>query len=165
MALLNKNNEYIKLEKDGSIVFYSSEDYRLKEKVISSEQVLNKYKELHNSLYQTMYDLAVLHGVTEQDYEDEEVYKQKQIDYPDFGKACDDYWSLYHEENNYSNDLYRENGPQQDYPIIEEYFPNVKDSIPVITFKGGITNLASDTVDESYEKAKENKYFGETRDC
>ena len=146
MALLNEDKKYIVVKQNGVYEVYPSKKARDAYKnAPKPEDIVKKYKELIKK--ETFNVLKIKRT------EDGEQIENAQ-------KHLDD---LVAEYQIYIGDLNRFNGTKHKFPIISEYFENVKDSIPKI-IEMGIINLKGVTVQEKYEYAKEVKRFGETKD-
>lgn len=141
MALINENDNYIKVIKDGWYYIYASEEEREKEKnAVRSSVVLQWYAN----------KIAELIADTERQYYDEENWNRE-------FQAVDSERRLY--EYNLAN--YITTGS---YPVIAKVYPDVEDSIPEIIQMGSLM-VESETAEEEYELVKEREYFGETEDA
>ena len=56
------------------------------------------------------------------------------------------------------------NGTDRDFPLMREFYPDVKDSIPDIV-EMVFLPLEGASLEEKYLSAKKDKYFGKTKDC
>ena len=52
----------------------------------------------------------------------------------------------------------------RDFPLMKEFYPDVKDSIPDIV-EMVFLPLEGKSLEEKYICAKKDRYFGETKDC
>lgn len=145
MALLSENGMYIRILPDGqSYEIYATKGKRDKVKNAPTyEEVLAKYDELFKTKIPTE---EALYYLTE-----EQIKKQ----FP--------HWKEWQDERReYIYDYQLKHGGKR-YPLMEEYLPNVSDSIPDIIQSGSIAALSSEIV-ESYQKAKNGLYWGQTED-
>ena len=144
MALINKDGQYIKLDKGGAFEIYPSEEARLRAKKSTSPQIiLKKYFEIISDLYSPKYDELHYYGNGEFD----NLFRGWMTEYQ-------------HYQHNYSNHIVGE-----EYPLMAEYYPDVADSIPQILVAGTVGNYHLDSAEESYIQAKQDKMWGETTDA
>lgn len=163
MAFLQEN-KYIRLFEDGSYKVYPSEEARLKHKnATDSAVILQKYidlrAELDTALFSALYSL----GYTDEDFQNESKY-QEIMALPQVIEYDSKTGLLDQEAVDYSYDLQCEQGARHEYPIIAEFYPDVKDSIPVVIEAGG-SFWDAKSLPEMYEEAKVKHRFGETEDC
>ena len=140
MALLNQNEEYIKLNTNGSYDIYASQEDR--EKVKNStpfEIIKNKYQEIIDSYL----------ADEERQYYDSKAWQQE-------------YWAWDEEYQRYLYDIQLAKGAGE-YPLMAQYYPDIANSVPNIIQSGSIV-VEAETGEEIYEIAKERKYWGETED-
>ena len=143
MALINKNNNYIKVIKDGYFYIYVSEEARLREKNATSSSIIISEYEAR---------IKALADDVERQYYDEEAWGRE-------------YDALVSEFARYQYDLdcYRYS-PDNTYPIMAETYPTIADSIPEIIQSGSVM-IESPTTAEEYEIVKERELFGYTEDA
>ena len=140
MALLNQSEEYIKLNTNGSYDIYASQEDR--EKLKSStpfETIKNKYREIIDNLF----------ADEERQYYDSKAWEQEHQQ-----------WDK--EYQRYLYDIELAKGATS-YPLMEQYYPDIANSVPNIIQSGSI-EIEAETGEEIYQIAKENKYWGETED-
>lgn len=141
MALINKNNHYIKLYADGTYEVYASAESREQLKNSTpSEVILQKYQEL----------LDDLNSQEERKYYD-----------PSF---ADEYGPLLNEYERYQWNLQTYNTIDDNYPIMTQYYPDVAHSIPHIIETGRVYDHA-DTSAENYINTKKRHRWGDTTDA
>lgn len=141
MALKNAQNLYIKLYTNGDALFYKTSQARQQIKDATNwETILIKYEEI----------IEALESDEERDYYDSEALKQEKIAWHNEFRTY--YYDTLHSIKDHH------------YPLMAQYFPDIEDTIPDIESKINIPLLASDTLEEAYNKAKELKIFGETED-
>lgn len=140
MALLNKEENYIKVNNDGSYDIYENAIEREKVKSAPSHEVIvSKYQ-----------------GILETLDADEE------RKYYDITNWQEEYYAWSNEMQRYIYDYQMKKGAGE-YPLMTQYFENIKDTIPNIIQSGSI-EIKTDTTKEIYELSKERKYWGETED-
>ena len=158
------NNNYIKLDSDGSIVVYSNLEKRLKQKqATSSSLILEKYDELINAVDDKIHDLIVAHGYSEEDRANEDLGETLH-NLPGMKELIEEMGTISFEKFCYQDDLEAENGATHDFLIISKFFPDIKDSIPEIIERANVV-WASKSVEDVYKEAKVKSRFGETEDC
>lgn len=96
----------------------------------------------------------------------EAIFAQYQLllDKYDKEETIEDYKRIREEYDLYNGDYLDQNGARHEYPIMAEYFPDVKDSL-YETVESGYVFYEEDNVKKVYEHAKASKLFGETRDA
>lgn len=141
MAFINLENKYIRLLPDGTCEIYASAEARDRIKNSTDGKIiLAKYREL----------LKDLEAQPDFLYYDPEGYAAA---HDPLEREYDRYWYNF---NNYI--------VGQEYPLMAAYYPDVADSIPEIVEKCWMPKMG-ETLDKAYEKAKQIKRFGETRDA
>ena len=141
MALKNsKNGHYIKIDLTGNYLIYESEKERLAEKEAPTAL---KVKET----YQTV--LADLYKDEARLYYD-----------PEF-KTLVNSWQLEYATYCWSQAFGKYN---KEFPLISQYFSNVKDSLPKIILTGTL-GVKGSTLQEVYEFVKHCNVFEAVEDC
>ena len=135
MALQLKNKTYLKIDADGNYSIYKNKTARNKEKKLSSAEVIAKYRE-------------ILNGYT---LDAEAVYYAPDI--------VNKYIAWKEEYNNYLTALQYQN-LNYSFPLISQYFSNVKDSLPQIISRGQLGVPQNKTTKEVYEFIKQHELFG-----
>jgi hypothetical protein len=136
MAFLQENNKYIRLFEDGSYKVYPSEEARLKHKNATDSQIiLQKYADLRIELDETLFSTLYSLGYTDEDFQDEAKCQEilllpQVIEYDSKTSALDQ------EATDYAYDLQCEQGARHEYPIMTGFYPDIKDSIPVVIESG-----------------------------
>lgn len=135
MALLLPDNRYIKFNLDGSYVIYQSAEGRLLNKEATTfDAVLKKYSAILKKLFANQ----------ERRYYDPS--------FPDEIKA----WVA--EAIKYKACVY-EGNTTEDFPLIQKYIKDVKNTIPVIVGRGQFYTTAN-TLEELYKEMKNKEIFG-----
>ena len=140
MALLNQNEEYIKLNTNGSYDIYATQEDR--EKLKSStpfETIKNKYREIIDNLF----------ADEERQYYDSKAWEQEHQG-----------WESEFQRYLYDVQLAKGAG---EYPLMAQYYPDIANSVPNIIQSGSIV-VETETGEQIYEIAKERKYWGKTED-
>lgn len=164
MAFL-KDNKYIKLFETGSFKVYPSAEKRQQYKnATSSEVILAKYQELKKELDQQLMQVAITAGYTEESLSNPELWKAFRA-LPELNTITAKFAELNREMSCYEWDLSAEKGAKHDFPLIEKFYPDVKESIPEIIESAGIGFWKSSNLADMYEEAKRERLFGETEDC
>lgn len=162
MALQIKNKQYVRLLLDSDVNFeiYKSEADRLKVKnATPANIILCKYEELIKNQ-----EVIIAAYVRENKIAANEIFHKSNTDNI-LKSYFANLYALRDEHAQYRQILMLEKGTSQDFPIMAEFYPDVKDSIPYIIEKG-FTLLADTTsIDELYETAKKVKRFGKSKDC
>ena len=139
MALKLTNNQYVKLNIDGSYIIYENDSARTTEKTSTNvKTVILKYQEIINKLKSDQercyYDPSFLNEI--QKWEDE----------------YDRYIKAY-----INKDL------TQKFPLIKKHIKDINQTIPKI-IQRGVIGVSANSVEEVYNKIKRYKIFGETED-
>lgn len=135
MALQLKDKTYLKIDTEGNYIIYKNKTARNKEKKISSQEIINKYKKILENYH----------------LDAELVYYA-----PDIIKEYMDWKSEY---DNYLTALqYRDF--KFEFPLISNYFSNVKDSLPIIIEHGTIGVPKNKSIEEIYTYIKQQEIFG-----
>ena len=135
MALQLKDKTYLKIDTEGNYIIYKNKTARNKEKKLSSTEVIAKYKEILNN-----YALDA-----------ETVYYAPDIvkEYIAWKEEYDNYLAaLQYQILNYN------------FPLIGQYFSNIKDSLPQIVSKGRLGVPRNKTAKEVYDFVKQHEFFG-----
>lgn len=144
MALINNLGQYIKLDKDGAFEIYVNKQARDQLKFSTPASViLQRYQEIITEL-------------RSEAHAEERYYNP--IEYWAKVQAWEN--EYYHYSYQIEQGTYDVDG---EYPLISQYYPDVKRSIPQIVARGFLgpqTNSAS----ESYNSAKKYKNWGNTVD-
>lgn len=135
MALQLKDKTYLKIDAEGNYIIYKNKTVRNKEKKLSSTEVIAKYRE-------------ILNGYT---LDAETVYYASDI--------VNEYIAWKEEYNNYLTALQYQN-LNYSFPLISQYFSNVKDSLPQIISRGQLGVPQNKTTKEVYEFIKQHEFFG-----
>lgn len=143
MALINSNNQYIKLGAEGAFEIYATEADRIRVKTATpAEIILQKYVEIISDLQSSKYD------------------EMRYYDRVTWGRLFD---SWIQEAQRYDTNL-RQHLTTEEYPLMAEYYSDVADSIPNIIMSGSM-GPCLETVEEVYQEAKHYKTWGETTDA
>ena len=136
MALLLADKSYLKIDSNGNYIIYKNKTARAKEKKLNHKTVFDKYTQL----------------LEENKLSSELLYYN--ID------AANHYFEILDESNKYARAV--QNGyANEEFPIMAEFFPNIKDSIPTIISSGGIGLPKKNmTTEEVYEFIKRYEIFG-----
>lgn len=167
MALLNMNNNYVKITSIGpseiQCCIYSSAEARQAEKnSTASSIIIEKYQELLELEKKNVYEKLKAEGL------ERVLVKGAKVSSESLNRALEfmtDFLTLAQEYNNYINDLHNHKGAQHSFDIMEKIFPDINTSISNII---SIVNFEIDdasNLDTVYTKVKERKRFGETFDC
>lgn len=141
MALINQTGHYIKLYADGTYEIYTSFEARERYKNSTpSEIILQKYQTLI-----------------------QELEKQEEFRYYNGAAFEAQYHPLVNEYHKYRYCL-ANYITTETYPIMEQYYSDVKDTIPEI-IESGQTLDASETTADTYEYAKKHLRWGDTTDA
>ncbi len=136
MALLLANKNYLKIDSSGNYIIYKNKTARNKEKKLDHQLILNKYNQLieqHNLTAEILY------------------YKDG---------AAEEYLKIIDESNSYGYAL-QCGLTDEEFPIMSEFFPNIKDSLPTLIAKGRIGLPKKNmTTGEVYEFIKRCEIFG-----
>jgi len=135
MALQLKDKTYLKIDAEGNYIIYKNKTVRNKEKKLSSTEVIAKYREILNG-----YALDA-----------ETVYYAPDI--------VNEYIAWKEEYDNYLTALQYQI-PNYSFPLISQYFSNVKDSLPQIISRGQLGIPQNKTTKEVYEFIKQHEFFG-----
>lgn len=175
MALINEENKYIKMMSYGGFSIYPDEETRLKQKAAPSvEDVLNRYQSEmtgYNSWIIYYFETYLEDNCITREEFDALPDNEKQIildavqeRYPAV-KTMIEYVNGYERErNDYLNDVALGHGAQHSYPLMEEFYEKVADSVPDV-IEGGQIPMDIEDVAQVYEAVKEHLNFGETRDA
>ena len=164
MAIIDINNNYIRVTSTGLIEIYESEEQRLINKSAPSySEIQAKYEELISEAFNKFKILCDSYNLPlaifcSPEYSDLEKIPAEVI------SALNNYYDLTNEQLRYEKSFKR-----KDYnvklPIMSTFFPQVLDSIPrVLTrfstdfTKGGILEVPA-TAAEAYELVKKDKMF------
>lgn len=175
MALINEENKYIKMMSYGGFSIYPDEETRLKEKAAPSIEIIeekytNEITGYNNWFIFYLNQYLSDHGITQEEFDNMTPVERQEIidatinEFPATEEILTNLASWRKEYCNYRNDVALGLGAQHSYPLMEEYYSNVGDSVPDIIEGGQIPMDVSD-VSEVYEIVKENKNFGETKDA
>ena len=136
MALLLADKSYLKIDSNGNYIIYKNKTARAKEKKLNHKTVFDKYTQL---LEENKLSSELLYYNTE---------------------AANRYFEILNESNKYARAVH--NGyTNEEFPIMAEFFPNIKDSIPTIISYGGIGLPKKNmTTEEVYEFIKRYEIFG-----
>lgn len=163
MAFL-KNNKYIKLLEDGTYKVYPSQEVRDRQKnATNPEIILQKYKELIDAIEGQLQEFVSSLGYSEEELQNPDLCAEIMalpsiVNYEaQLTPLCTEIWE-------YENDLRLEQGAQHEFPIMSEFYPDIKDSIPVV-LESASSLWKSHTLADLYEEAKAKRRFGETEDC
>ena len=137
--LLKKNNCYLRIDYNGIYYIYESAKDRLAEK----EAPL--FSEINNKYWDLLAEWS----------NDELVYYDPQ--------AALRYKKLEIEHKRYCQNYYK-NKTDEKYPIMQEFIPEINNSIPKIITTGQI-GVKGNTLQEIYSFVKKYKLFEETEDC
>lgn len=161
---LKVNNQYIRLLQNGDVEVYSNIEARNSYKeATSSKKILEKYNELSANWDTKLRELVILHGYSEEALYDESL-RDELILLPGIKEICDELEKIGDEEYLYNSDLHYEKGANHDFPIIAEFFPDVKNSIPNIVSRATLL-WESKNLSDIYKEAKAKNRFGVTEDC
>ena len=142
MALINQQGKYIKLYSDGTYEVYSSAAARDRHRSSpDSAIIIRKYKQL-------MRDLE----------SNKELWYYNPVEFDRQHSALDAEYQLYC----YNLMNYTTSG---EYPIMAQYYPDVKNTIPDIVERGCISFDATDSTTSTYEVAKNKQRWGKTIDA
>jgi hypothetical protein len=132
MALL-KDTKYIKLEQNGQVSIYKSAEARQRHKAAtSSDKIILKYKELILE-YQTQLTIILkTSGVDLELLNSDPTLQNKVLKDTEVAQILKLLDIVSTELYYYETDLSKNKGAQHEFPIMEKYFPDVKDSIPHI---------------------------------
>ena len=141
MALLI-NKKYIKINIDGSYIIYKNKTARAQHKKATNSQVIyNKYIEILNKLH------------------------SKERAYYDAENLLNELDAWANEMSLYITDLENFNSTN-DYPLMSQYIPDIKLSIPKAIESGKLGLAAQvNTLSELYTLVKKYKIFGECEDA
>lgn len=143
MALINKLGQYIRLGENDSFEVYTSAEARQRFKVApASTDILIKYKQ-------------VLQEFESPEFDEFRYYNSDEYD-AQYQAWLQEYHTYFYNLVNYVFG--------QEYPLMSQYYPNVKDSIPEIV-AAGTFGQQSLPVAEAYEAAKKYNNWGETTDA
>ena len=136
MALLLSDKTYLKIDSQGNFIKYKNKTARNKEKKLNNQQIINKYNQL----------------ITEHAISKEILYYKE--------NAAEEYLQIVNESNSYMRAL-QYGLTTEEFPIMSEFFPNIKDSLPKIITSGKIGLPRNDmTTKEVYEFIKIYEIFG-----
>ena len=134
MALLIKDNYYFKINLDGSYFIYKNKTARNKEKKAPKpEVIIAKYKEI--------------------------IAEITSIEYQRYHEKTGDEQAWIEECQKYCLNLQNHKGGEK-YPLMEQYFADVANSIPEIVSRGTI-GIQAKTLKELYNYLKQKNIFGE----
>lgn len=143
MALINETGQYIRLcEEDRFEIYTSSEARQRFKNAPQADEIVKKYVQILTTL------------------DSPECDEFRYYNSEEFSTLYSGWQNEFHQY--YHNLLHGVFG--QDYPLMAEYFPNVRDSIPEILMKGMLGQQRL-PVAEAYVAAKENRTYGETIDA
>ena len=163
MALL-KHGRYIRLMEDGQVWIYPSLSARQKHKnATSSDVIIQKYQDLLDEYYKPIGEYLANLGLDPSSDTEEESKQLFQV--PIISETIERLRPLEQEFCQYEDDLAYQKGPQHDFPIMEQFYPDVKDSIPHITESFFLDWGGEATIEKIYNLAKKVLRFGETEDC
>lgn len=136
MALLLSDKTYLKIDSQGNFIKYKNKTARNKEKKLDHQQIIDKYNQL-----------IAEHAVSQ-----ELLYYKK--------NAAEEYLQIVNESNSYMHAL-QHGLTTEEFPIMSEFFPNIKDSLPKIIVSGRIGLPRKNmTTEEVYEFIKRCEIFG-----
>lgn len=143
MALLMEDGKYVRVLENGEYEIYPSLESRDRVKNATPyEKVIEKYQELFKTVLP-----------------DDEAYYY--LSKEELNREFPDYIEWMNEFNRYQYDYQIKHGGGS-YPLIEQYIPDVLDSIPEI-IEAGSFNIDG-SIDESYFLAKDRKLWRKTED-
>lgn len=164
MALLSEKEYYIRLKENNRVDFYRSREVReRRKKATDSDYIYKKYDEVIQDLTNQIYKYVEENNINIEDWDQE---KQELVlqQHPVLKNIVDkaNAWTeeLYH----YDILFTAHNGTDRDFPLMKEFYPDVKDSIPDIV-EMVFLPLEGKSLEEKYICAKKDRYFGETKDC
>ena len=136
----NKRYLYIKISLDGTFkVYKTAKERSLEKQATPSTEIISKYKKI----------IADLRKDKERCYYD-----------PEFTQLI-----LAWETEFKTYLLLQCHGETSDnLPLIAQYYPDVKSSLPIIITRGRL-GVEGDTLDKVYDYVKRCGYFGEVKDC
>ena len=141
MALqFNKDKTYLKIDENGNYVIYKNKTARNKEKKINVKEIIDKYNEI----------LSGYHITAELAYYAPEIVEE--------------YFAWKEEYQNYLIMLDSKRTLRCEFPLMSQYFPNIKDSLPLIIAEGSVGIPKNKTVKEAYEYIKQHETFGKIDD-
>ena len=136
MALLLSDKTYLKIDSQGNFIKYKNKTARNKEKKLDHQQIIAKYNQL----------------ITEHTISQELLYYKE--------NATEEYLQIVNESNSYMHAL-QSGLTTEEFPIMSEFFPNIKDSLPKIITSGKIGLPRKNmTTEEVYEFIKRCEIFG-----
>ena len=136
---LKTDNQYIRLLDDGTVEVYSDiESRNIYKEATSSEKILKKYDELTSQWSIKLRDLIIVHGYSEEVLYDESLHDEL-INLPGVKEICEEMEKIGEESYYYHRDLVHEKGANHDFPIIAQFFPDVKNSIPNLVSKASLS--------------------------
>ena len=136
MALLLSDKTYLKIDSQGNFIKYKNKTARNKEKKLNNQQIIDKYNQL----------------ITEHAISKEILYYKE--------NAAEEYLQIVNESNSYMRAL-QYGLTTEEFPIMSEFFPNIKDSLPKIITSGKIGLPRNNmTTKEVYEFIKRYEIFG-----
>lgn len=135
MALQLKDKTYLKIDTKGNYTIYKNKTARNKEKKVSSQEIVNKYKEILENYH----------------LDAELVYYAPDIiqEYMDWKSEYDNYLTALQ---------YRDF--KFEFPLMSKYFSNIKDSLPLIIKSGNISVPKNKSIEEIYAYIKQQEFFG-----
>ena len=136
MALLLSDKTYLKIDSQGNFIKYKNKTARNKEKKLNNQQIIDKYNQL----------------ITEHAISKEILYYKE--------NAAEEYLQIVNESNSYMRAI-QYGLTTEEFPIMSEFFPNIKDSLPKIITSGKIGLPRNNmTTKEVYEFIKRYEIFG-----
>lgn len=169
MALINLNNNYIRLELlDKNTVickFYNNEQTRLIEKQsTASSKIIAKYNHLITKAYDSAQKKLKKQGL-EYIFKKDTKHHYSKNDFDTAISILQDLTNIQLEFNFYKDDLNNKLGARHKYPIMKKYFSDVENSIPnnLIEIQLPVKHVKS--LADAYTQLKNAHRFGETIDC
>jgi len=137
MALLLKDNSYLKINMDGSYFCYKNRTTRNKEKKTNSQEIIQKYKEIIEEFTSHIEEIRY--------------YAKDKFEL---------YLAWQREFRTYLSSLQTFDTSNK-YPLMEQYYPDIKNTIPYIIVKGkiGVPEQIT-TIEELYKYIKDYEIFG-----
>lgn len=167
MALLTQEGLYLKLEltedNNISVIKYNSEKEREVEKrAVSKEKILAYYETESDFRYLNLLTLCERYGIKE---DEEEAIPA--LGYEDLKEAYNAYWECFYEKARYEDSIYYRKDVGYLYPILNSISGLSNNEIRetfIYGLKSLVINNQVESIEEAYERVKENEYFGETED-
>lgn len=168
MALMNIRHNYIKVnildeDKIQCNIYPDAGARELEKSATSPDIIINKYIEL-------IKEEKIRTNAELKKYNLDKVFVKGggKLTHAEVDKTAEIMASLADLSNEYSyyiDDLYARDGAKHDYKIIEQYFPDVKNSIPKMLTSLIFTANTADGLETVYTELKTFEKFGVTIDC